>query len=148
MPVNGYTLGSDVRVDFVDPAGGLISFDDQNGMTGFSAKQDTTKDETRILMGGTLVPIIIPGGWSGEIMLDRRSAIVDRYFAQREATYHAGAGLPSGTITETIAEQDGTVSQFRYDNVMMKYDDAGTAKGDDVRQLKLSWRASARVLVV
>ena len=49
---------------------------------------------------------------------------------------------------ETIQEKDGSVSQYRYENVVLKLDGAGDYKGDSFVQLGLTGMASRRIRVV
>ena len=90
---------------------------------------------------------IVYDGWSIAIKLDRRDPTVDRYFAQREADYWAGVNLVSGTILESIREVDGSVSQYQYTGVVLKYDDAGDWKSDSFVSISLTGMASRRIRV-
>ncbi len=72
---------------------------------------------------------------------------VDIYFAQREADYFNGVNQQGGTIFESIVEKDGSITSFRYTNVILKYDSAGDWKGDSLIAISVSAMASRRYQV-
>jgi hypothetical protein len=51
------------------------------------------------------------------------------------------------TITETITEASGSVTQWRYNGVALKYAEAGSWKGDAKVSQRISFRCTARVQV-
>lgn len=73
----------------------------------------------------------LPAGGEGTIKYDRADSLVEDFFAAVEADYYNGIPLQAGTITETVTEANGAVSQYRYVGVALKLDDPGTRKGDD-----------------
>ena len=144
MPVNGYSVGKDVSLDIVDPNLGIMRFPVR---TGFEAKQKTVDIEVKRL-DGIVDHVIMPSGWTGTFDYERGSGALDDYFAFVEAAYYAGA--PSGTlsITQTIVNPNGSISQYRFDRVVVKYDDAGSWKGDATVKQKIAWMASKRLKVL
>jgi hypothetical protein len=44
-------------------------------------------------------------------------------------------------------QPDGSTVQYRYTGVMLKYDNAGSWKGDETVKLTVSWCASRRIKV-
>lgn len=140
MPVNGFTVGKDVYLDIVTQIGAARF----NIRTSFQSKQNVDKRKSKG-MDGTTRHIFLPDGWEGSFKFDRNGPSIDDFFAQREAQYYAGQPILSATITETISEQDGTISQFMYTGVEMAYDDAGEKKGDDITKQTISFMASKRL---
>lgn len=145
MPVNGHSIGSDCTIDVYDPlTGGLMTL---SGRTGFEPRQMTDSSQRR-RMDGTVHPIVIPGGWEGTIMLDRTDDEVDRYIANLEEAYYSGRNIPAGSITETISNPNGSVSQYRYEEVMFRFDNAGSRRGEQVVEQSLAWQASRRRKII
>lgn len=140
MPMNGFSVGRDVSLSIVTAAGPLrLSL-----ITGFSAKPNTAETRVKGLDGITRF-LRFPDGWAGSFDVERQDSTVDDYFAQLEANYFAGINEQSATITETITEPNGGVSQWRYLGVLLKLDDAGSWGGDQTVKQKLSFMAARRI---
>lgn len=142
MPTNFFTTGRDIALDITTPDGPLRF----SLITGFSSKPDITDQKVKGLDGITR-HARFPDGWTGQFMVTRQDATIDNYFAQLEANYYAGLNEKPATITETITEPNGSVSQYRYLQVLLKLDDAGDYKGDKTVEQKVSFVASRRVKV-
>ena len=142
MPVNGYSIGRDISYSVVTPSGALTL----NGKTDYSIKPKFT-DLNHKGLNGINDHGVIPDGWQIEMRFDRTDPNVDRYFAQLEANYFAGVNQTGGTIYESIVEKDGSISNFRYTNVILKYDNAGDWKGDSLIPISVSAMASRRYQV-
>lgn len=142
MPVNGHSVGRDISF-VVSTSSGILTL---NGRTDYSIKPMFT-DLKHKGLGGTPEFGEIPDGWQISMRLDRRDAEVDNYFARLEADYFAGVNNPAGTIYETIQEKDGSVTQFRYTGVVLKYEGAGDWKGDTLIPISITAMASRRIKV-
>ena len=140
MPANDFTVGKDVSIDLVTPSGILQL---PVTTTGFEAKPMYNKLRVKCL-DGVNRGANIPDGWEGTIMLDRSSSVVDDFFAQQEAGYFAGLNTLTGSITETIQEANGSVSQYRYVRVVISLDEAGNFKGDQTVGQTIGFFASFR----
>jgi hypothetical protein len=139
MPVNGFSVGRDVTLTIVTASGPL----NLNLITGFHSRQDTAEIKVKGLDGITRHARFFDG-WTGGFDIERSDSTVDDYFAQLEANYYAGINEQPGTITETITEANGNVTQYRFLNVLLKYDDAGNWAGDQTVKQKLSFVAAQR----
>lgn len=139
MPVNGYTVGRDVSIDLISPAGPLRF----SVRTGFSAKQETTDIRVKRADGIT-DHLVLPDGWTGSFDYERGNPVLDTYFANLEDQYYAGLNIQAISMTETITEPNGSLSQFRYERVVLKYADAGAKSGDQTVKQKIEWMASRR----
>lgn len=139
MPVNDFSVGRDITLDIITPQG-PARFKLRKT---FAAKQDTNDIREKGL-DGIVRHLILPDGWSGTFEFARQDAEVDRFFSRLENDYFAGLNIPAMTITETISEPTGARSQFRYEGVMLKLDDAGEWKGDSTVPQRISWVASRR----
>ena len=145
MANNTFSIGHDVSVDLYDSVNGkIISFP---AVTGFSAEPITKGINSEPLNGPPLYAEN-PNGWRGTIDFDRTDKRIDEYFATREALYYQGGSLFSASITQTIRESDGSVTQYRYPGCALKYEQAGQWKAADKVSLRVSWNASQRVKVV
>lgn len=142
MPVNNYSIGKDISYSVVTPTGTLTL----NGKTDYSIKPLFTDLKHKGLDGITSHGVI-PDGWQIDLKFDRTDPNVDNYFAQLEANYFNGVNQQGGTIFENIVEKDGSITQFRYTNVILKYDNAGDWKGDSLIPISVSAMASRRIKV-
>jgi hypothetical protein len=142
MPVNSYSIGKDISYSVVTPSGTLT----MNGKTDYSIKPIFTDLKHKGLDGITSHGVI-PDGWQIDMKFDRTDPNVDVYFAQREVDYFNGVNQTGGTIFESIVEKDGSISSFRYTNVILKYDSAGDWKGDSFIPISVSAMCSRRYQV-
>ena len=142
MPINNFSVGRDVSLDITGPQGPLRF----NLITNFNSKQATKEQAVKGLDGITR-PVRFFDGWTGGFDIERQDSTIDDYFSQLEANYYAGLNEGSLTITETITEVSGAVTQYRYTGVLLKYDDAGSYSGDATVKQKLSFIASRRLKV-
>jgi len=141
MPVNGFTVGRDVTLTVIDGSGSPLPL---GLITNFTSKQETTEQKVKGLDGITR-PVKFYDGWSGSFDIERQDSTVDNYFAGLEEDYYAGISEKPSSITETITEVDGSVSQYKYQGVLLKLDDAGGKSGDKTVAQKLSFYASRRI---
>ena len=145
MPAsNGFTVGRDVSLDLYTSRGPLPL---PPTVTSFDSKQ-ATKSIDSVGLDGTNRFAELPAGWDGSIGIDRSDDTIDAFFAQMEDDYYAGVVVPLGTITETIEESNGSISQYRYTGVVFKFDNAGNKSGDNKVAQTLSWKASRRLKVL
>ena len=142
MPVNSYSVGKDIAYVAVTSAGTLSL----NGKTDYSIKPKYT-DLNHKGLDGLNVHGIIPDGWEISMRFDRTDPNVDNYFAQLEADYYNGVNQQGGTIFESIVEKDGSISSYRYTNVILKYDSAGDWKGDTLIPISITAMATRRIKV-
>lgn len=142
MPLNSYSVGRDLSLDITGPNGPL-SF---SQIVGFTSKPDITDKKIKGLDGITR-HLRFPDGWSGSFEIERQDSTVDDYFSQLEANYYAGLNELPVTITETIQEVNGSISQYRYLQVLLTLEDAGNYKGDDSVHQKMRFVAARRVKV-
>lgn len=142
MPVNGFSVGRDISLDIIGPSGPLRF----NLITDFTAKPDVTDQKVKGLDGITR-HVRFPDGWTGSLSIERQDSTVDDYFADLEANYYAGLNEHPLTITETITEVSGAVSQYRFLGVLLKLDDAGDYAGDKTVKQKVSFMAQRRIKV-
>ena len=141
MSQNGYSLGRDVTLAIILPDGDSLNM---GKVTKFSSKQDTTDQKVKGIDGVT-DHLRFYEGWSGSFEAERRSNDLDSYFAKLEANYHGGIDEPPATLQQTIVEPNGEVSQYRYERVLLKYDDAGDWAGDKSVHQKISFVATRRI---
>lgn len=141
MPSNNFSLGRDVTIQIATPTGVLNL---PPTTTGFESKPQYNKLKS-IGLDGVNRGASIPTGWDGTISIDRSNNVVDAYFAQIEAAYYAGQNLQYCTITETIRETNGAVSQYRYTGVCLSFDEAGNKTGDNKIEQKIGFFASQRL---
>jgi hypothetical protein len=142
MPVNGYTVGKDVTLTIVTP-NGVMNLDK---ITGFRSKQDVITEKRKPLNGITDY-LRFFDAWSGSFTLERTDSTLDDYFAALEAGFYAGLTEGPVSITETIQEVSGALSQFRYTRALLSYDDAGEFAGDKTVMQSLSFVSGRRIKI-
>jgi hypothetical protein len=142
MPLNGFSVGRDVVLDITGSTGPLRF----SLITGFSSKPDIAEQKVKGLDGITR-HIRFPDGWTGAFDITRQDSTIDDYFSQIEANYYAGLNENPVTITETITEANGAVTQYRYQQALLKLDDAGSWQGDQAVKMRISFVAARRVKV-
>lgn len=143
MPANNFSIGKDVSLSLVTTTGILTL---PVTTTDFEAKPSYNKIRVQCL-DGINRGANTPQGWDGTIGLDRSSSVVDDFFAQQEAGYYAGLNTLTGSITETITEANGSVTQWRYVGVVLSLDEAGQFSGDKTVGQKIGFFASQRLKV-
>jgi hypothetical protein len=144
MPMNSQTVGRDVSLDLFTSKGILAI--SASAITKFDTTPVTTNTTSKGLDGVTRYGVF-PDGWKGSIEVDRMNGNLDAYWAQIESDFYNGANTLPGTITETIQEPDGSISQFRYTGVMFDFKDAGTKVANQLVKQKLDFMAARRLKV-
>ncbi len=139
MPANGLNTGIDVKISFSD-ADGVQQF---AILESFDAAENANAPEKVGIDGSTRFPKFHLG-WKGTFVYQRNSNVLDAYIALQESQYYLGVDQLPGTITQTITENDGTVSQYSYSNVVLILEDAGTWSGTDIVTQKFSFMASRK----
>jgi hypothetical protein len=142
MSLNSFNVGRDVTLTIVTDAGPLRA----GGLTEFRSKQDTSEKKVK-LIDGRNVPLIFPEGHSGSFMYERRDSIIDDYIAQLEADYYQGINHRGATITETITEVSGQITQYRYINAVFKLTDGGAWMGDSTVKIGLDFMAEKKLKI-
>jgi hypothetical protein len=143
MPMNNFNTGRDLTLNLIGYNGTILAF---GLLTDFDAKMLTNKVAIKG-MDGIIRYLEIPDGWDGSFGYTKQDDQIDAYFAGLEANYYAGQNVQASSVTETIQNPDGSISQYRFTGVMMKYDDAGAWRGDNDIKVKISWCASKRLKV-
>jgi hypothetical protein len=140
MPINGFSVGRDQSITINTPFGVLAP----SLITKFDSKQEHTEKKVKGI-DGRVRSVVFPDGWTGTLEVDRQNSGLDDFFAQLEAAYYAGQNITTSTITQSIVEVSGAVSQYQYIGVNFKFDDAGGWQQDDTVHQKLSFIAEQRV---
>lgn len=144
VPLGGMTTGKDVSVDVTLANGQVLRL---GNITAFDRKPKIKKLSS-IGIDGYPRNAVLPEGWDLSLEVDRQDSAVDDYWAQYEADYYAGRTVRNVTITETISEVDGSISQYRYEGVALHFNDAGNFKSDSFVKMKIAGEASFRKKVV
>jgi hypothetical protein len=143
MPLNNFTTGRDVTLNIVTPNFGPVSL---NLITKFTSKQLSTNESPKGI-DGVVRHVRFFNGWQGSFNIERRDSTLDDYFALQEANYWGGVNESPASITQTILEQAGNVTQWRYTGVLLIYDDAGDYAGDSTVKQAMSFLASKRLKI-
>ncbi|MDB5965528.1 MAG: hypothetical protein JWQ72_2028 [Polaromonas sp.] len=144
MPMNGQSVGRDYSVDILTSRGVLAI--SAAAITEFDSQPATTNTSSKGLDGITRYAVF-PDGWKGSFTIDRMSGALDAFWAQIEADFYAGVNTQGGTITETIQEPDGSISQYRYTGVAFDLKDTGKKVANQLVKQKLDFMAARRLKV-
>lgn len=139
MPQGQFNVGRDVTLRVATTVGIL----DLSNLTSFKSKMDDTVQKI-VLVNGKTRHLRFIQGWSGSFDLERGSSQIDAYFSLLELNQKLGVREPTASITETIQEVDGSVSQFRYRGVILSYPDSGEVAGDKSIKQSLNFMAEER----
>jgi hypothetical protein len=140
--MSGFNVGSDTKLQIVS-SGSVVA---SKILTKFNARQLATKLKSTAITGVNRYREL-EEGWEGTLEFDRADSVWDDYFAAKEAARYTGQQPPAVRILETTTNVDGSVSQYRYTGVTMKFDDIGDRSGDKKVDEKVSWTASRRIAV-
>lgn len=141
MAIGPFNTGRDVVLDVQTPTGALRL---PTTTTDWEAKPKYKTIES-VALSGENNHANVPIGWTGTIGLDRTDNIVGDFFVQLEANYYAGINIGYATITETISENNGAVTQYRYTKVALRLEEGGKFVGDDRVQVKIGFEASRKI---
>lgn len=122
----GQSYGRDIRLDFNMADGSVLTLPD---ITDYDIKP-SNKTDSFVLINGRPIHNVIPAGGSGSVSLKRVNSAIEDFQAAFEANYYAGAAQLKGTLTETIVNPDGTVSQYQCQGVSLTIEDMGSWKGE------------------
>lgn len=138
------TIGKDITIDIVLRTGRILRL---GNVTSFDRKPVHKKINSDGIDG---VPKkgVIPGGWELMLDVDREHNEAELWWDDYERRYYDGEAIQNVTVTETITEGDGSITQFRYEGVALHLDDAGAYKGDSNVKMKLKGEASFRRRIV
>ena len=143
--VNTFNVGHDVAVDLIDPVTGAV-------INWPPPTEFTSKSGSKVLASSPIdqPPIhrVVEEGWSGTLGFDRADNSIDAFFSRNETLYWQGVDIPGGSITETIKEADGSISQYQFTTVQCQYAGSGTWKAQDKVSLQVAWVASQRKTIV
>lgn len=128
MPNGGLSVGRDITLRF-NFLSGPLEFP-TSSIESFEAKPMAPL-KNYVALDGLLQPVLFHEGWDISISIARKSNLLDQFWALQEAEYYAGTPQPGGTITETIQEANGSISQYLYTNFVIKLDNAGMWKGNE-----------------
>lgn len=143
MPIQNtqgqFSTGRDVSVILIGPFGRV----DLANITSFTAKQETATIKSDRLDGVQLTAEL-PKGWTGMIEVDRGNSALDVFFSLMEAAWYDAGLFTVSTLFQYVRESSGSQTTYAYDNVAMKFDDAGDYKPDAAVKQRVSFMANRR----
>ncbi len=95
-----------------------------------------------IPVDGNIRYVVIPSGFTGSIEADRSSDVIEQYWTNYESAYYQGENLLPSTITQTITEPDGSITQMIARGVMFEGQDFGNWVGNSIIKQRLNFYAS------
>jgi len=140
MSNNSFSSGRNITLTVVTASGPL----ELNQITGFQSAP-VLRSIASNCIDGVMRNVDVPEGWRGTFTIARQDNTLDEYFAKREADYFAGKTAQPATITETISEGDGSISQYRYIGVTLRLADAGGWQAGQTVKQSVSFLAAQRM---
>jgi hypothetical protein len=137
-------VGRDVTVTIAGAQGNIVIPSSQ--VTHFDAKPLKREDWSRPL-NSPPEPLYMPDGWRGTIEIDRSDATLDTFQATLEANFWNGSNQLSGTIVQTIVEDNGSITQYQYNNVMFWVEDPGNFRADGKVSQRMEFSAGIRLRI-
>lgn len=128
MPANGFNISRDLTLDIVDANLGVLRWKILTDAD-FEPEYDELRSKAA---DGHLRFAYLPAGHKLKFEFDRGDASIDNYFVGREDDYFNGVPVATATITETIANPDSSVSQYRYEGVALKLTKRGSFKANSI----------------
>lgn len=139
MPINNFSVGRDLVLQINTPSGQL-RFPLLNS---FEA-HPSVSDDKRTAMDGVSRHLVFHEGWAGKFSFDRADNNFDSYWAQIESDYYNGITSGTATITETISEANGSVSQYLFSGVVLKPTGMGEWVGNKTVPMTIDFMATRR----
>lgn len=102
----------------------------------------TPVTDKSIQVNGDINYIEIPSGFTGSIEADRSSNTIEQYWINYETAYYKGLNLLPSTITQTIQEPNGAITQMIARGVMFSTGDFGNWVGNNLIKQRLNFNAS------
>ena len=144
MTINNFTTGRDVSIQ-INTSYGPLNIP-STAILNFHADPEVTKLKSKGI-DGTSRHATIPDCWKGSVQIDRLDHSLDDFWGRFEADYFANNATGVGTIIERIQEQDGTISTWRYDGVVITLEKAGDYAADKKVEQTFTFEASHRIKV-
>jgi len=139
---NQFNIGRDAQLT-IQGSSGPLTF---NIITGFDSKPQYQKLQSRGL-DGTKRTRNLPDGHSGSFKIDRADSTAEDYFLEQEANFFAGLNPDTVTITQTISEANGSVSQYQFTGVTLSLEDAGSWAGLEKVNQVINFDATRKIKV-
>ena len=140
MALDGLSAGVSHTLSFVDSTGNLLF---NTALESFSSKPDTSIEKFVQADGQTRHPKFHMGG-SGSFIVGRESSYIDDYFITQQNIYLSGGNQVDVTVTETVQEGDGSITQYQYVNCVLTLDDSGTWSGTAIVKQHISFAYSKK----
>lgn len=136
MAINGLSVGRSWTAniftqfgEFVIPT--VISFN----------VHSNTETPVSTAVDGHIRYVSIPHGFSGTLQADRQNNAIEEYWLSYEKAYYDGLNLLPSTITQTIQEADGSITQLYAYGVMFHNPDFGNWMGTDIIKQSIAFNA-------
>jgi hypothetical protein len=110
----------------------------------FSANENADVQDHTAMDGITRHPKLHQG-WHGSFVYQRGSPVLDQYFAKQERVYYQGGDQINITITETIRELNGTITQWQYTNCVLSLTDGGQYSGTTIVKQSVAFKARRKI---
>lgn len=138
--LDGLTAGQSNKIVFTS-ADGIEKF---TILESFTAKEDAPISK-EIAMDGTTRHPQFHQGWSGTAIFERGDHFLDDYIAAKERNYYLSGDQIDLTITQSISELDGTVTQYQFTGVVLTLEDGGNYSGTEIVKQSISFMAKRRL---
>jgi len=137
MAINNLSLGPDITLNIHTPTGQITIPTVVNFMV-----NPTPEVRKSVGINGNILFAPIPLGYNGSMEIDRTSPAMEQFWTDYESQYYAGVNLQSSTITVTVREADGGITQWLISGVMFDAQAFGNWSGTDFVKQTLKFNAA------
>lgn len=127
-----------------------LTMTDVNGVKEFAIIESFTANENADVQDHTAIDGITRHpkfymGWHGSFVVQRSTPALDNYFADQERIYYQGGDQVNVTITQTIKEINGAISQWQYTDCVLSLTDGGGYSGTSIVKESVSFKARRKI---
>jgi len=137
MAINNLSLGPDITLNIHSPTGEVVI----PTVVSFMC-EPTPEVRKSVAINGNVLFAPIPLGYTGSLETDRTSPAIEEFWTNYEKQYYAGVNLQPSTITVTIREANGSITQWIATGVMFDAQSFGTWSGTDFVKQTLKFNAA------
>lgn len=140
---NEFSTGRDASFDIIDPESGVIRFEIKTRVEETPIYDDLASKG----LDGITRRDAVPDGHRLVFGVDRKDGRLDTYFANREDRHFRGQKVPNVSVTRSVKERDGSISQFRYTDCTVKLTGGGTWAGNGIATQGLELMAARKIKI-
>ena len=143
MPTNGMNTGVDYALFYVDSDAGIVNLGDVQDVdikAGHHLLKNTPYNDDPSFA-------YVEDGYAINFQITRTGSALEDFMVAAAAKFRAGSIVKSGYLQQTIANPDGSISRYQYQNMVIFLTDHGNISRDKTVTLRLEGMASRKVAI-